>query len=84
MPYVKEDLLKHNINDESGLKNLWEDEQLDLKMRDLRVSENGLININKEQEFHKGYQESAESVIRVPGTRHFTEQEVIHHALLML
>lgn len=43
MPYVNQSLLEHNIEKESGMIRLWEDEELDVKMRDLRVSENGLL-----------------------------------------
>ena len=39
MPYVDESLLEHNLREESGIQRLWEDEQIELKMRDMRISE---------------------------------------------
>lgn len=41
---------------ESGIVRQWEDEQLDVRMRDLRVTEGGLITENKVNEFNKEFQ----------------------------
>jgi hypothetical protein len=43
MPQVEEGLLEHNIEKESGLQRLWEDEDLDIRMRDMRISEGCLM-----------------------------------------
>jgi hypothetical protein len=43
MPQVNEDLLDHNMLKESGIQRFWEDEQLDFKLRDMRISEAGVI-----------------------------------------
>ena len=45
MPKVDETLLDHNMNKESGIQRFWEDEYLNIKMRDLRVNETGLLTI---------------------------------------
>jgi hypothetical protein len=73
MPYVNESLLEHNIKDESGMKSLWEDEQLDYKMRNLQVSENGLLTKCKVKEFNSDYNYFSSGIIKVPGTKSFTE-----------
>lgn len=43
MPYLNEQQLSNNIKESSGISRFWEDENLDIKMRELRVSESGLI-----------------------------------------
>jgi hypothetical protein len=53
-------------------------------MRNLKVSENGLLNSFKINEFNKDFQISTESIIRVPGTRVFSEEEIVNQTLLML
>jgi len=43
MPQVNEELLDHNLKKECGIQRLWEDDSLDLKLRDMRISECGLV-----------------------------------------
>lgn len=49
MPQVKESLLDHNVELESRMHRMWEDEAIDIKMRDLRISECGVITQLKAQ-----------------------------------
>lgn len=51
MLYVDESLLEHNIQKECGIVRLWEDEELDIQMRNLTVSESGLITDQKIKQF---------------------------------
>ena len=43
IPFVNEDLLDHNLKTECGLSKLWEDYRSDYQMREMRVSECGLL-----------------------------------------
>jgi hypothetical protein len=43
MPNVNEEMLQHNIQKESGMQRMWEDEDIDYKMRDMRISEGCLL-----------------------------------------
>jgi hypothetical protein len=55
MPQVNEDLLDHNMLKESGIQRFWEDEQLDIRLRDMRISEAGVITELKAKEFNKEF-----------------------------
>jgi hypothetical protein len=52
MPDVNEDLLDHNLRAESGIQRNWEDEQLDIKLRDMRISESGIMTEFKAKAFN--------------------------------
>jgi hypothetical protein len=52
MPQVNEDLLDHNMLKESGIQRFWEDEKLDIRLRDMRISEAGVITELKAKEFN--------------------------------
>ena len=69
--------MKGNIKEESGIQNFWEDEQLDIKMKNLNVIESGLLSKYKVKEFQSDYEIFTENVIKVPGTRHVSEEEII-------
>ena len=58
MPQVNEDLLDHNMFMESGIQRFWEDEQLDIKLRDMRISEAGVITELKAKEFNKDFNQT--------------------------
>ena len=55
MPQVNEDLLDHNLRTESGILRNWEDEQLDISLRDMRISESGVMTEFKSQAFNKEF-----------------------------
>ena len=52
MPQVNEELLEHNVKKESGIQRMWEDETLDLKFRDMRISECCLFTEAKGKSFN--------------------------------
>lgn len=79
MPQVNEDLLDHNMLKESGIQRFWEDEQLDLKLRDMRISEAGVITEFKAKEFNKEFNHTTKFVEFI-SARSFTENEVIKQA----
>lgn len=43
MPSVDESLLERNVEKESCISRLWEDVKLDFKLRDMHISEVGLM-----------------------------------------
>jgi hypothetical protein len=55
MPQVNEELLEHNIKKESGIQGMWEDEALDVRFRDMRISECGVITEVKGRSFNSGF-----------------------------
>jgi hypothetical protein len=76
MPQVNEDLLDHNMLKESGIQRFWEDEQLDFKLRDMRISEAGVITELKSKEFNKDFNQTTK-VLEFISMRIFTENEII-------
>ena len=63
---------------------MWEDECLDIKMRDLRVCENGMITHFKCREFNKAYLICTDDPLNFYEQKTFTESEVVSMTLLML
>ncbi len=76
MPQVNEDLLDHNMLKESGIQWFWEDEQLDIRLRDMRISEAGVITELKAKEFNREFNQTAKAMEFI-SMRSFTENEVI-------
>jgi hypothetical protein len=76
MPQVNEDLLDHNMLKESGIQRFWEDEQLDVRLRDMRISEAVVITEFKAKEFNKDFNQTAQAMEFI-SLRSFTENEVI-------
>lgn len=76
MPQVNEDLLDHNMLKESGIQRFWEDEQLDVRLRDMRISEAGVITEFKAKEFNKDFNQTAQALEFI-SLRSYTENEVI-------
>ena len=84
MPYVDESLLEHNLREESGIQRLWEDEQIELKMRDMRISEGCVMVHQKDRELEREYRE-VEEAMEVRGIKaSIKEEQVIAQALQML
>ena len=44
------------------MQRLWEDEMLDIKMRDLKVEESGLLTHCKAVEFNNAYKEATDNL----------------------
>jgi hypothetical protein len=58
MHLVNEDMLDHNLKAESGIQRLWEDGSLDVRLRDMRISEVGLMLPQKCYQIANEYQKS--------------------------
>jgi len=58
MHLVNEDLLDHNLKAESGIQRLWEDGSLDVRLRDMRISEVGLMLPQKCQQIQNQYHQT--------------------------
>ena len=63
MPHVNEEMLEHNLKDECGITKMWEDEQINIKMRDMRISEGGIMSYQKSQAFNLEFTEATSSVL---------------------
>lgn len=63
MPNVNEDMLQHNIHCESGMQRMWEDEDIDYKMRDMRISEGCLLTQEKAEAFNREFRKIQEPMI---------------------
>jgi hypothetical protein len=63
MPNVNEEILQHNINCESGIQRMWEDEDIDYKMRDMRISEGCLLTQEKAEAFNREFRMMQEPMI---------------------
>ena len=83
MPQVNEDLLDHNMLKESGIQRFWEDEKLDIRLRDMRISEAGVITELKAKEFNSQFNQTAKAMEFI-SMRSFTENEVIKQSQRML
>ncbi|CDW78602.1 lissencephaly type-1-like motif-containing protein [Stylonychia lemnae] len=84
MPHFDESLVKSNLKEESGIQRLWEDESIDIKLRDLRLCESGLLTSVKCREFNKAFLKYTDNNFEIYEKKVFTESEVIQMALLML
>jgi len=82
--HLNEDLIPNNLQSESGMQRLWEDEMLDIKMRNLKVEESGLLTLCKAVEFNNAYKEATENLYSINAKKVFTESEAISLTLLML
>jgi len=63
MPNVNEGILQHNIEKESGIQRMWEDEDIDYKMRDMRISEGCLLTQEKAEAFNREFRNIQEPMI---------------------
>jgi len=63
MPNVNEGILQHNIEKESGIQRMWEDEDIDYKMRDMRISESCLLTQEKAEAFNREFRKIQEPMI---------------------
>ena len=68
MPYVDESILENNMDKESGIQRLWEDESIHIHMRNLSVCEPGVITKQKEVSFLACFKDFVKSAIKVPGS----------------
>ena len=85
MPYVDESALEHNMQAESGISRMWEDESLHLHLRNLSVCEPGVITVDKEASFRACFKASVGSVIRVPGSsKTILEKDLVRSLILVL
>ena len=85
MPYINESALDNCLEKESGIARLWEDQSLHLHLRDLSLTEPGVITAQKEASFRQCFKESQGSVIRVPGSsKSITERELVRSLILVL
>ncbi len=80
MPQVNEDLLDHNLQAESGIQRNWEDEQLDIKLRDMRISESGVMTELKAESFNKEFNKITNDAFQFAVTPTFKEFEIIKQA----
>jgi hypothetical protein len=53
---------------------MWEDEALDVRFRDMRISECGVIIEVKAKSFYSGFQEAMRPVVEFDYVRNFTEK----------
>lgn len=83
MHLVNEDLLEHNLKAESGIQRLWEDGSLDIRLRDMRISEVGLMLPQKCQQIAAQYLESTKCGLESEPLA-IEEGKLVHSALLML
>ena len=85
LPYVNESALEHNMQAESGIARMWEDESLHLHMRNLALCEPGVITADKEASFRACFKASVGSVIRVPGSsKTIMEKDLVRSLILVL
>ena len=84
MPSVNEDFLDHNLKSESGIQRLWEDTSLDMKMRDMRISEAGLLIKLKSDQVSQLYLEAVKPAFEIEKPLVIEERELVNAALLML
>lgn len=77
MPNVNEDMLQHNIQKESGIQRMWEDEDLDYKMRDMRISEGCLLTQEKAKAFNREFRKMQEPMIAGRSRIRIQEHQVI-------
>jgi len=77
MPLVDEALLEHNLSNEAGLQRMWEDEQIEIKMRDMRISEGCILTHQKAEAFNHEYKTVTEPMIESKYTVKVSEKEVI-------
>ena len=85
LPYVNEKLLDHNMEQESGIKRMWEDDSIHLNMQNLSLCEPGVITAQKEASFRACFKAEAASVIRVPGSsKTIKERELVRSLILVL
>ena len=84
MPNVKEGMLQHNILEESGIQRMWEDEEIDYKMRDMRISEGCLLTQEKAEAFNREFKKMQEPMISGRPRVRVHEQQVIQQAIRML
>ena len=77
MPNVNEDMLQHNIHKESGIQRMWEDEDLDYKMRDMRISEGCLLTQEKAEAFNREFRKMQEPMIAGRSRIRIQEHQVI-------
>ena len=84
MPSVNEDFLDHNLKSESGIQRLWEDISLDMKMRDMRISEAGLLIKLKSDQVSQLYFETVKPAFEIEKPLVIEERELVNAALLML
>lgn len=85
MAYVDESVLDNNILKESGIARLWEDESLHIHLRNLSVSEPGVITLQKEESFKACFKASVAGVIRVPdSSKTIKEKDLVRSLILVL
>ena len=85
MPYVDESALDHNMEKESGIARMWEDESLHIHLRNLSLCEPGVITAEKEASFRACYKASLGGVIRVPGSsKTIMEKDLVRSLILVL
>ena len=77
MPNVNEDMLQHNNNKESGIQRMWEDEDLDYKMRDMRISEGCLLTQEKAKALNREFRKMQEPMIAGRSRIRIQEHQVI-------
>ena len=63
MPDVDEKYLEHNLRQECGIKKLWEDEQIDVQMNDLRISESCIMTEQKAKIFNEEFMSETKALI---------------------
>ncbi len=85
MPYVDESALENNMEEESGITRLWEDDSLHLHLRNLSVCEPGVITLQKEESFRACYKASVAGVIKVPdSSKTIKEKDLVRSLILVL
>jgi hypothetical protein len=82
-PYIDESKLAGNLKKECGIQNFWEDENLDYKMNNLKVSENGLLTPMKIQSFNEHLSIFQNSIIASNDSL-ISEPDLVEKSLLLL
>ena len=85
LPYVDESKLDNNMEKESGISRLWEDQSLHIQMRNLSLCEPGVITKQKEESFRDCFKASTSGTIQVPGSsKSIVEKDLVRSLVLVL